>query len=336
MQGKVRLVVYGGRLKGIALGGHLWLSKISKELASYDDLTVEHVEEPSVGSNRLRNIVNAYVKGFMVLVKHPDAILVSAGKDGSAAIGLLHKFISRSSRIYTIVYHYEPVAIGKHSKISYILAKILRDTTFKLNKDLLNQSTAIFTLSNASKKSISEILSIPRGKIFVTGNGRLELPYSPPGLKRDVHFLCVGRFGKFMFLDNIWKEIRRLNKDAVLYMAGIGESDPRVSRLYSIGNFKHKGIVTEETKTSFFKRSKVFIFPSAFEGFGIAVAEALGFGLPVVVWDLLVYREIWCETKAIRRVGFSEYAKFAREAVYALENFEALSAEARNHSSWYP
>lgn len=328
MKKKVKLIIYGGKLKGIALGGHLWLSEVSKLLASYKDLNVKRVEEPEISTNRLRNILNAYIAGYRVLSEHPDSVIIDAGKDGNAAIALLHKFISRRSKLYPVVHHYEPITIGRHNIISYIFAKILQTVTFQLNKELLRQASAIFTVSDTSKNSIVRAFNIPEDKVVVTGVGN-SCTFNPLELKRDVHFLCIGRIGKFLLLDKIWNEIRRLNSSAVFYMIGTGKTDQKVKMLYSIGNFEHKGVVSEEAKAELLSRSKVFLFPSLFEGFGIAVAEALSFGLPVVVWDLPVYKEVWGSSEAIRTVKIGDYVKFAREAIYALENFEALSDEAR-------
>lgn len=37
----------------------------------------------------------------------------------------------------------------------------------------------------------------------------------------------------------------------------------------------HHGIVSDEEKIDLYRRAKVFLFPSLFQGFGIAVGEAL-------------------------------------------------------------
>ena len=42
---------------------------------------------------------------------------------------------------------------------------------------------------------------------------------------------------------------------------------------------------------SLLKSSKIFIFPSVFEGWGLAVAEALACSLPVVAYDIPALRE---------------------------------------------
>jgi alpha-1,3-rhamnosyl/mannosyltransferase len=45
------------------------------------------------------------------------------------------------------------------------------------------------------------------------------------------------------------------------------------------------GYVAEEEKAAHFNLADVFVFPSALEGFGLTVAEAMASGLPVVASD---------------------------------------------------
>jgi glycosyltransferase involved in cell wall biosynthesis len=49
------------------------------------------------------------------------------------------------------------------------------------------------------------------------------------------------------------------------------------------------GRVSDETKFNLLSRAKLFVFPSIEEGWGIAIAEALSVGTPVVGYDLPVY-----------------------------------------------
>ena len=50
------------------------------------------------------------------------------------------------------------------------------------------------------------------------------------------------------------------------------------------------GYLSEEQKISMMKSSKLFIFPSIEEGWGIAVSEAMACGLAVVCYDLEAYQ----------------------------------------------
>ncbi len=282
-----------------------------------------------MSNNRVKNILSAYVEGFKVLIMRPDAIIAGAGKDGNAALALLHKFISRKTRIYVPFHHYEPLRIGKHSFVGSLLAKALLYITYTLNVSLLKEAKAVFVVSNTVRRDVLKIFKLPSEKVVLTGCG-IELPEAPMVEKeKTIDFLCIGRIGKFAYLDKIWEEIRTLRNDVSFHMIGVGKDSSIARRLEAIGNFVHHGVVDEKTKIELLLSSKVFIFPSAFEGWGIAVGEALSYGLPVVVWDLPVYDELWGDCDCIRKVRRYDYKRFAREAIFALDNYRKLSKEAR-------
>ena len=61
-------------------------------------------------------------------------------------------------------------------------------------------------------------------------------------------------------------------------------------------NIELVGRVDDATKFSLLSRSKLFVFPSVEEGWGIAIAEALSVGTSVVAYELPVYREPFGDT----------------------------------------
>lgn len=333
---KLSIVVYGGKWNRqvVQSGGQLWLEKIGEELSKYNDLEVIKIEEPIITKNRALNITHAFLKGFRILLRKPDAIILAGRKDGDMAIAFLHKIISRKTKIYLPIHHYEPITIGSHSLPGRILAKMLRTLVTSSYSILYKDAEAIITVSNTSKEQIKHYLKIPEEKILVTGNGvEIDEKFLNVKTVKDIDFICIGRIVKFLNLYEIWKEIRERNKNLRFEMAGYGKESTMVSKLYELGGFKHHGTVSEYKKMNLLSRSKVFLFPSRIEGYGIAVAEALKFGLPVVAWELPVYKEVWGETPALKLVKKGDYKTFAEEALKTLENYEELSIEARRISS---
>ncbi len=84
------------------------------------------------------------------------------------------------------------------------------------------------------------------------------------------------------------------------------------------------------------KSSKVFIFPSHEEGFGIAILEAMACGLPVVAYDLPVYQEVF--PKGMIKVEMGNIKKFADEVLNLLDNkkfYNEISEEAINNAASY-
>jgi glycosyltransferase involved in cell wall biosynthesis len=101
-------------------------------------------------------------------------------------------------------------------------------------------------------------------------------------------------------------------------------SNKEIDNFHKLG-IDHKGIVSEDEKFSIYLRSKVFLFPSTREGFGMAVAEALYAGLSVVAWRIPVFEELYDHIRDLERlqlINRSDYQSFAREAsriLYSLQ-----------------
>lgn len=87
--------------------------------------------------------------------------------------------------------------------------------------------------------------------------------------------------------------------DAHLLMAGpgdpiiLGELKAQAARLGLADRITWLGMMSGDAKWATFHAAKAFILPSHQENFGIAVAEALGCGLPVLISDKVnIWREI--------------------------------------------
>jgi glycosyltransferase involved in cell wall biosynthesis len=104
--------------------------------------------------------------------------------------------------------------------------------------------------------------------------------------------------GIFSLVD-IWHRVCRRLPSARLGI--IGRGDPRTAdalqkRITDAGladNILLLGYLETVDAVRVLKQSKVFVSPSVEEGFGMAILEAIAAGLPVVAWDLPVYREVF-------------------------------------------
>jgi glycosyltransferase involved in cell wall biosynthesis len=67
--------------------------------------------------------------------------------------------------------------------------------------------------------------------------------------------------------------------------------------------------VDDARKATLLQAARVFAFPSGEEGWGIAIAEAMGAGLPCVTYDLDVYREVFPQGRVA--VALGDIAGFA-------------------------
>jgi phosphatidyl-myo-inositol dimannoside synthase len=86
---------------------------------------------------------------------------------------------------------------------------------------------------------------------------------------------------------DVWTAVAPAHPDARLVVAGggalLGDLRRRAERLGLAQSVVFTGYVPEADKADYFNLADVFFFPSAMEGFGLAVGEAMSSGLPVVV-----------------------------------------------------
>ena len=93
------------------------------------------------------------------------------------------------------------------------------------------------------------------------------------------------RKNPFLLLD-IWRAVVQERPDARLVVAGAGpllDTLRRRAATLPPGSVIFTGYVPEAEKVDYFNLADVLLFPSALEGFGLSVAEAMSCEVPVVV-----------------------------------------------------
>ncbi len=125
-------------------------------------------------------------------------------------------------------------------------------------------------------------------------------PYTEPNRKYDAVMLARLAPSKGIFdLPKIWAAVCSQRSEARLALIG-GGSDEIVSDLKKMlsdegiaSNVDILGHLNNESVYRYLKSSKIFIFTSREEGWGISIAEAMACGLPVVAFELPVYKYIF-------------------------------------------
>jgi glycosyltransferase involved in cell wall biosynthesis len=131
-------------------------------------------------------------------------------------------------------------------------------------------------------------------------------------------------------LIKIWKFVVSRKPAAKLLM--IGSCNPKNgAKLSSLINeyglqdsITMMGTIGDEEKYSLMKRSKVCVFPSYVEEWGLVPQEALACRLPVVVYDLPVYAENIADCAAAFRVRIGDFESMARKTLELLTDDEYL------------
>jgi len=138
-------------------------------------------------------------------------------------------------------------------------------------------------------------------------------------------------------LIHIWKLVNKERPSANLAIMGSASDSERIRALVAQNGLgecvKLLGFVSERVKFQIFAQSKVFPFPSYYEGWPVAVCEALACGLPAVLYDL-PFNDVF--DAGVVKVPVEDVGAFAKAILTLLENDEKrqeLSAAAKAAST---
>lgn len=151
----------------------------------------------------------------------------------------------------------------------------------------------------------------------------------------------MGRYHPQKGIDDlieIWDFIRKKRKDAKLVLIGdvVEKVSPMVKKYGLEENITFTGFLYGIEKFQVLSQSKIFLIPSYYESWAFVIGEALACGLPVVAYDLPIYRDIY--PQGLIRVPIGDKKAFAEEVLRLLDNEierEKISAEGRRDALRY-
>lgn len=124
----------------------------------------------------------------------------------------------------------------------------------------------------------SRLVAIPNG---------IEIPCAAPP-KEDDFILFMGRLVNTKGLEHLLGAMSQV--DTKLVICGGGPLQPRLQRIIQKNGLQGKvrltGRVCEEDKCELLASCKLFVMPSIFESYGIAVAEAMSYGKAIVATNV--------------------------------------------------
>lgn len=174
----------------------------------------------------------------------------------------------------------------------------LNDQTKVWKKLLAKKAAKIIAISENTKKDIIQYLGVEEDKIrtiYLGGSFDLterSLGVSDPGVLKSLpsnYILYVGtrtRYKNFYFFIESMREM--LEQDKELSIICVGGGGFNREEFYYFKNLNIEGqvfqyAVNDATLSELYKRAKLFVFPSLYEGFGIPILEAFQSGCPVAV-----------------------------------------------------
>lgn len=185
-------------------------------------------------------------------------------------------------------------------KFPEIAQKDIKSILLKRIRLFLENTTCIIVPSMAVKNDIIDYFdNIRPDNIKVIHHGSIEKSNEMPGpsIIDGEYLLTVGSFlprkNFESLIDAFLVLSKTIHKNYKLVIAGaLTEELKKKIAFYRQKNIYLLDYVSRETIINLFTYAKLFIFPSIDEGFGLPVLEAQTYGVPVIISDIPVFKEI--------------------------------------------
>lgn len=172
----------------------------------------------------------------------------------------------------------------------HVAERRFRPWQFMLDRATAGFARAEVCVSRAVAEFQRDKTGLPAEFFRVIENGIDLQKFGPaPRLSGENRVVAVGRLDPqkdFSTLLRAWKIVSAAEPNARLTIAGDGPEAQELKQLAAtlgLSNVEFPGFVTDVP--ALLKKARVYAQPSAWEGFGLTVAEAMATALPVVVSD---------------------------------------------------
>ena len=169
-------------------------------------------------------------------------------------------------------------------------------------------ASLVLTTSKTSAIDLENILGVNPNRIRITPLGIQQENSEPSSQKIDPYILYVGRIDPRKNLTILVEAFTILRKrDEIRCKLVIaGKSYFAESRLYTTiersefrNDIELAGFIPDSELATLYRNAAAFVYPSAWEGFGLPPLEAMASGTPVIVSDLPVFRETLADAAMI-------------------------------------
>ncbi len=141
----------------------------------------------------------------------------------------------------------------------------------------------------------------------------------------------IGHVGRFYFQKNhrflleIFKKVNEKYSNTELWMIGTGELEKKIrTQVQNMGMGKKVRFIGETSHVSeYLQAMDIFVFPSFYEGLGIAVVEAQAAGLPCIISDVIP-NEADMGCGLVKRLSLEDSAEDWADAIVAAKDVSRI------------
>lgn len=341
------------------------VTTLSNEFSKYYEVTIiclmETKNKLDYGlskSVKVINLKNSFVKKiFLIPFKIVRKINKKIGlyKYDSSIYDLLENMIPYYNRRKLIKYF-------KNNKFSYVICTglpcciLMSMMKEKISQPMIgwwhssyenyvnSKKYAMKRIKNSLKKMDLTIVLSTNDKRLIEENFNVntEVLYNPIRIDEKMQcstlqnkeFLAVGRYHSIKRFDLLIKAFyifHKSNKEWKLSIVGEGEEHSKLQQLINkleLNEFVNLTGVTNDID-KFYKRATAFLMTSKSEGFPTVILEAMSYGLPIIAFDIPVFKEMLNEKNSfILEQGDIE--GFAEKMLIVANNFEKREEMAKN------
>ena len=194
----------------------------------------------------------------------------------------------------------------------------------QMERFILSRATAVISLTEQGRQ---ELVHYGRSdKVAVIPNGVDIRQFASSGQSdRDIDVIFSGRIEKRKGsrpMVQVCRQLIAANPRVRIAIVGYGDDEDYVrSELRDCpDNVMLAGKVPFAAMVSFYQRSKVYVSTSYYEGLPGTCLEAMAMGLPVVVWDLLFYRDLVVDGDSGKLAPANDVARMVAQVMSLLED----------------